>query len=97
MALPFINNHVFAFLTNYPIRNLKYPLIFLIFIANEHVCMHLVSLNKNFSPHQFLRLGKIVCVLGISTTHSNWDNYCSYQDLINSKNPKEGYLKTRYM
>ena len=38
--------------------------------------MNLVSLNK-ISPSLILRHGKILCVLGVGTIHTQWNNPCS--------------------
>jgi hypothetical protein len=35
---------------------------------------HIVSLGKKFKPSLILRLGKLVHVFGICTTHTYWDN-----------------------
>ena len=49
-------------------------------MVNEHVLMNLVSLKK-IQPSLILRLGKIVCVSGISTTCTNWDSQCKCQSV----------------
>ena len=64
--------HIIFFITLQ--ASLEHALFFLECMVNEHIVMDLVSLNKTFQRSLSLRLGKIVCVLIISTTRTNWDN-----------------------
>ena len=66
---------------------IKHTLVFLNSMVSEHVFMNLVSLLKFQPPRNILRLGKIVCVLGISTTHTNC-MFASWEySFINACNP----------
>ena len=41
--------------------------------------MNLVSLNKKSLPSELiLKFGKIMSVLGISATRTNWDSQCNF-------------------
>lgn len=45
-------------------------------MVNEHVFMNIVPLTK-IQPLLIFKFGKVVCVLGISTTSTKHDNQCS--------------------
>ena len=47
--------------------------MFSICMVNKDVFMNLVALIKKIQPSLVLRFGKIVRVLGISTTRTKWD------------------------